>query len=309
MNQLLDADPWEEPPLRVRPTPRRRLLRIAGWLRELRPGPRWKRGLGLAVQLAGCAGAAVCLVSLVLLPVLAHRVASALPDSLAVLAEAARGLQEPLDLAGESLGGASAALEGVGGMLLSAGESLDSLGTVLGSVSEVLGEDAPEAIDAARDALSSAEAGAQAIDGALRTLSYLGPLTGVTYDPEQSLQEGLSEVAASLEPLPDALRDIGADLDGAVSDLGPLRSSMEEAAGQVGVLAGRIDALEDFVVGRRPALENLALAASGAAEKAPAWVWAVAGAGELLLVVAFLEQIAIVVVGGELRAEAEANGR
>ncbi len=301
VGRLLQTDKAKEVPLRVRPPGERSLPALAGGVRQRLSGLGWRKGFGLAVQVAGGLGTALCLGGLVLLPLLAVRAAAAVPDSLASLAEAARGLQEPVELAGGSLGEASAALDAVGEMLLGAEGSLGTIEPLLRSIGELVGEDTPEAIDAARGALTSAEAGAEAIDATLRTLSYVSFITGVSYDPEQSLQDALAEVNAGLEPLPDDLREIQADLDAAAEDLEPMRTSAAEVAGHLDDLAASLEALEEYVLGQSAALDDLAASAARAAERAPVWVWTVAAVAEPLVVAAGLEQIAIVVVGGQIR--------
>jgi hypothetical protein len=271
--------------------------------------PRWRRALGLAIQLAGGVGVALCLVFMVVLPVVARGASQAIPDSLSALADGASRLGEPVQEAGAALGEASTALDGVGEMLLTGGQAVESVEPLLGSIGELVGEDAAVAVEAAGNAMVAAEAGAGAIDSTLRTLSYLGPLTGVTYDPDQSLEEGLAEVSAGLEPLPEALRAVRTDLDEVAEGLAPLRSSTEEVAGYLDQLALRVEGLGEVVERQSAGLDDLALAAAEAAERAPAWIWSTAGVAELLLLIALLEQVAAVYVGGQLGAgRAEEGG-
>ena len=305
VQRLVQTVAREEVSLRAQPVRGRRVLGAARRARERLAAAHWRRGVGLAVQSAGGLGAALCLVCLVILPLVAGRVAATCRESLASLAEAAGTLRDPLEIAAGSLGEGAATLDAVGTMLLSAEASLESLEPLLDSVGEVVGEDAPAAIEAARGALVSAEAGAAAIDSTLRALSYLGPLTGVTYDPEQSLQDSLAEVGASLEELPDDLRGIQDDLDAAVEDLEPVRSSMEDVAGHLDVLAASLAGLEEYILIQSTALDSLALSADRAAESAPAWVWRMTAACELLLLLTWLEQIAVLLVGRQLRIGGE----
>ena len=276
---------------------------------EQRSTARWRTGLGFAIQVAGGLGALLCLVLVILVPLSASRVAASLPESLTLLAEGARRLRDPLELAAGSLGEASAVLNATGAMLLTVGESLESVEPLLTSVGDVVGQDAAEAIDAARSALESAEGGAAAIDSTLRTLSYLGPLTGVTYDPEESLQESLAEVNASLEPLPDDLRGIQDDLDEAVEDLEPVLTSIDGVAAYLESLTVSVEELGEYVLSQSTALGRLAVRADRAADSAPAWVWRVALLLEFLLLLACLEQAVVIVVGKQLRTGGEGWGR
>lgn len=104
---------------------------------------------------------------------------------------------------------------------------VDDLDELLDSVSQFLNSDAPDTIESVHDALQSTQEGARAIDRVLRGLSTVSFLTGVEYDPEQSLDASLANVAQGLFPLPESLRQVSGDLGDLRSNLDQLDESLE----------------------------------------------------------------------------------
>jgi ABC-type transporter Mla subunit MlaD len=103
---------------------------------------------------------------------------------------------------------------------------VDDLDGLLDSVSEFLSGEAPDTIQSAHEALQSTQEGARAMDQVLRGLSTVSFLTGVEYEPEQSLDASLAEVAESLAPLPQSLRQVSGDLDQLKTNLDQLSETL-----------------------------------------------------------------------------------
>lgn len=115
---------------------------------------------------------------------------------------------------------AATALDASAAALEEAQVNIKELDPLLESVQVLLGEEAPNTIIATQVALESTQSGARAMDRVLRVLSSIRVLTGVSYDPEQPLDEALLGVAESLEPLPAQLLSVS-------EEIGTYRSTLE----------------------------------------------------------------------------------
>jgi len=258
------------------------------------PRNRW---LGRAIQASAAVGIVVSVICIVLLPILALRVASWIDGVLmTVSAEsdlAAASMQQvalALDEGAHTLRAAQASLRKVH-------ESMLETEPLITSTAELVGEQAPVIITDTRNALTSAEQGAAAIDQVLRTLAVLGPITGVTYSPERPLDEGLSEVAESLEPLPSALRQVGEELGTAASSLVRIGGSFEEVGEELGNYAQDISGKSAVLADLAGDLDTLSSDADNARGKIGPLVLVISTVLELLLAGQALGQSAIFHVG------------
>jgi methyl-accepting chemotaxis protein len=143
--------------------------------------------------------------------------------------------------AGVSLTMASKTLDDTGNFLLESKDLLGRSSNLLRSVGELVGEDATKTILSTQDALEAAIPGSQTIDSMLKALSVLEPLTGFSYDPEKTLSQGLEEVAASLEPLPESLVEIRIQLEEAADELDGLAPGLDEVEDDLSDFSEKLD--------------------------------------------------------------------
>lgn len=139
----------------------------------------------------------------------------------------------------------------------------DDMDALLESVSTFLSGEAPDTIESARDALQSTQDGARAMDRVLRGLATVSFLTGVDYDPEQSLDASLAEVAESLSPLPESLRQVSGDVDG-------LRSNLDQLSESLVTMQEDLPGLQTELASSSQTLQQNAEAAGQLAESAAA---------------------------------------
>jgi hypothetical protein len=234
------------------------------------------------------------------LPFAASRVIGFTQGALVSTANSIQTAAESLRLAGDSLGEASKTLNDTGVAVVAADGSLESVQQLLRTTADAAGDDVPATIEAARLALISAESGALAIDQVLRTLDSFGWLTGVSYNPEQSLDASLSNVATELEPLPESLRELEGDLDVTADDIEPLQASLETVSGDLASFSTSLTALQEQLYGQAADLKEQAAALEKAASRIPFWVWVAVIAVELVLVGVAVEQYAVVFVGRQI---------
>jgi hypothetical protein len=259
-----------------------------------------KRCLGAIVQVVGVLGVVLALLCMLGLPFGASRVIALAQEALASTVGSIQNAAKSLQLAGDSLGEAAQTLDDTGVTVVAADDSLESVEQLLRTTADAAGNDVPATIEAARLALISAESGALAIDQVLRTLAGFGWLTGISYDPEQSLDAGLSNVAVALEPLPGSLRELEGDLDATADDIELLQSSLETVVGDLSSFSTSLTALQAQTYKQATDLQDRAAALEEVSSWVPFWVWVVVIAIETVLVGVAVEQSAVFFVGRQL---------
>ena len=300
IQQLVQAEAWQVQPVAARPTPSNVLSGLMLRLRKRWVAIPWRRCLGIALQVTGGLGSLVSLACMIALPFLASRGVKLAQGILVSTAASTRTAADSLQLVGDSLGQASIALGDASVTLGTTEDSLESVEPLLRSVGGLVGDKAPTTIDAARQALISAESGAKSIDQVLRTLARLEALIGVTYDPAQPLDRSLADVAAGLEPLPAALKEVRGDLDAAVEDIGPIRSSLEVVAGDLVSFSASLDRLQERMYDQSSTLEDVATSTEQAVGRMPVSIWIATIVIEVILVGIGLEQCAVLIFGRQL---------
>jgi methyl-accepting chemotaxis protein len=271
-------------------------------------GAGWKRFAGAVIQVTGVLGLIICLVGAVGLPLLAGRVSEQVHLLLLTAADGAANGALSIRLAGDSLGQGSELLRGASTTVGTINSSLGRTQPVLLSVGAVVGEEFPTTIVAASEALRSAQSGAASIDRVLRAFASLDFITGISYDPEKSLDQSLSDVAAGLEPLPTALAGVQDDFDVLADALSPVQASLEDVADDLGALAESLDQVREQTDEQAAILEEMAEAADRAATRTTTWVWAVFITIDVVVVLLGVEQLAIITVGRQLRREGRSTG-
>ena len=241
------------------------------------------------------------LVGMVLVPILAFRFSNWIDGVLFTISVETDLAADSIHQVAFVLDEGAQTLEAAHASIRSVERSITDTKPLIDSTAQLIGEQAPEIITDTRNALTSAEDGAIAIDQVLRTLAVFGPITGVTYSPERPLDEGLSEVAESLEPLPAALREVGDELGQAASSLGTIGSSLEEVGEEMGSFAGDISGKSVILAKLASDLETMSKDTNTARGEIGPVVVILSTLLELLLAGQALGQSAIFHVGRSMR--------
>ncbi len=207
--------------------------------------------------------------------------------------------------AAEGLGSAADALLEASSLISAADITLSTSQQALLDLSVLVGQEAPQTLRATQQALEAAQGGAQAIDGALRALAVLGPLTGVQYDPQRTLSASLQETAATLETLPGTLEQVSADLVGVAHEAEALKPGLQ-ATGQdlqrlavdLRTMAGELDGLANQLQQALAGLRSV----PGALQRAVPWI---IGGAELVLLWGLMVQLAVLQFGRHLAWHAQ----
>ncbi len=210
-----------------------------------------KSWIGRAVQFMCTVGIVLDMLGILLVPFLAARISSWADERMISM------VQETMQLSGSIrqinvtinngvvvLGTAETTIRGIE-------STIADTGPLIESSASLIGDHAPQIIDDTRDALVVAEEGARAIDQVLRNLSKISFLTGVSYAPETPLDEAISEVTDSLEPLPEALRQIG-------DELGQTHSGIEDVGSVLAIAGDELKVFTEELGSKDKALVELA---------------------------------------------------
>jgi methyl-accepting chemotaxis protein len=111
-------------------------------------------------------------------------------------------------------------------------DAIGSSGPMLDSIATMMTEDLPTTIRATQSSLEAVEKSTKIIDTVLRALTFF---PGISYNPEQPLNEAVGDVSNSLNDLPESLAemesiltDTKGDLEVIQSDLALLAENMSE---------------------------------------------------------------------------------
>jgi methyl-accepting chemotaxis protein len=176
---------------------------------------------------------------------------------------------------------------------------------VLDTVGSAIGEDASMTIRATHRAVVAAQGGARAIDSTLSALSVVEFLTGVSYDPEQSLSASLEDVAASLDDLPETLTGVQESMEDSAESLDQLRPRIMRVSGDLESLSENVFSAVDLVESQRVTVRRVAGNVQSLDRELAKWFWvpvATLFIGALGLGILFL---GLYVLGSELRTSAE----
>jgi len=271
----------------------------------IQPPPHsWDNQPGWTGPLLQAAGAVALIVSLILmiaLPVLRLKLTNKALVSLERVTQQVHGLVEIVHAGADSLALAQESLSEVGDFLQVTQGTLEESGPFLDSIAQLLGTDAPATLEATQGALAASQGGAAAIDSTLRTLSLLGPLTGVRYDPENSLSDSLAETAQTLDPLPDALRAVEQDLVAVQDQLDQIPASMEMMHQDLAQFAGDLGGLSESFHDRAVQMDEFLVQLERASEGIQRGSWWAMIAMELLFLWNTILAIIVLSHGREMR--------
>lgn len=210
--------------------------------RETRSG---RKLLGLALQVVSAVGLLISTAGVISLPVFYSRGARAAESTLNTLAGEIRQGSELLEDLGRDLENSQQALDAALDLFTEIQNLLADSQPLLEDTAVLLSDTAPGLIADTGAALGAAEEGARAVDRVLRSLARISFITGVEYDPEQSLDAGIAAAVEGLEPLPGALQEVGRDLEQAGTSLAELNPDLETFSRELDSFTSEISDQQD----------------------------------------------------------------
>lgn len=122
--------------------------------------------------------------------------------SISVSHSALDAIGQTIEAVDEVASSTSASLDSTAASVSSASSTLDGAVTAIEDVAEFLDQELPVTLDSIQMSMPAAIQAANAVDGTLRALSFVG----VDYDPEEPFGESLARVNTALSSLPDEIR-------------------------------------------------------------------------------------------------------
>ncbi len=187
---------------------------------------------GRALLIVGALGVAGALVVGVTGWILAGRASRTITTTIEPLSGIVVNVAETIGASEVMVSRTTEAIDSIESATRSTARTLDSVSQVVEEVGMLVTEDFADSLESAVDTLPGLIDTSRVIDRTMRALS----LIGVDYDPDQPLDESLSDLEASLRPLPEQLRDqaelitvVQDDLEQIATDAGRLAAVLLEA--------------------------------------------------------------------------------
>jgi methyl-accepting chemotaxis protein len=189
-------------------------------------GQQLKQYLGQIIQVHSIFSIVISLVCIVIFPILFSQAADMVENLLLNISQETDQIAVSIRQASLIFDEGTQAIEVSVLSIRSIEGSIKDTKPLINSTAELLEETAPLIIEDTRNALITAKEGARTVDQVLRNLAKFWLLTGVSYSPEQSLDEGIQEVIESLDPLPAAFREVGGEITNTNSNLNEVGKSL-----------------------------------------------------------------------------------
>ena len=228
--------------------------------------------------------------------------------------DAEAAIAEQLDLVDRALSATSGGLAVADGSLTQAVGTVTSLKTTLASVgttvngavptfdalASLLGEKLPATVEGAQKTLTSAATSARSIDEIMATVSAIPFLGPGKYNPDVPLSQGLTQLSASLDGIPEALRAAEGGLSTTSMSLQGLQGQFGDMAASVGQIATSLDEGRAVLKQYQGVTSELQAAISAIRSSLAGWLqWLRLGLS-LLLIWLGIAQFALITQGWEL---------
>jgi len=271
-------------------------------IQDIKEEPRSSRKLlGLALQMVSAVSLVLIAAGMILLPVFLFKGAESAQSALGDISSEAQNLADLGQSLRRDLDQSNQVLLSTVDLFAEIDNILKSSQPLVNDTSLLLRETVPDLIEETSAALTAAEDGARAVDQVLRNLARIRFITGVEYDPEQSLDAGIAAAGESLEPLPNALQELGAALDNSGSGLKDFRKELGGFSTELNIFLDRISQEQDRLDELSNQLEELSDRLENLETKIRPAALTLAMVSELVLAGQIVIQLALFTYGRELR--------
>jgi hypothetical protein len=205
------------------------------------------------------------------------------------------------------LGTTEKTISQIGIVLEATRSSLDQLtGTVsdlnplLETTREIIGDDLRGVIIATQDSLVTAEESAKNVDKLLFALDTISFLTGVTYDPDLTLSEGISGISEELEPLPEDFEDLAEGISSAGQNLVLLSTEISKIEQSLGNTDGVLLEIESAIGRAQTVSSGLETTFIEIQDKLTSWINSITAVIIAILLWMVIVQIGLFFQGSEM---------
>ncbi len=263
-------------------------------------GPLLKRVFGLGLMIFSALGLVISLLGLVAVLRLNKPVAQSADDALALTLTALDTTGQTLGLLHSALGEAQDALGVMETVVQSTEDGLQNTGALIGSLSDALAGDLPPMISNSQDSLSAAEEGAAVIERMLYGLNVISALTGVTYDPDESLTESLARLNDNLDVVPRTLANVDENLNAVQENLNGMQAGFTDVTPTLeeseAILVEAQATVDDYI----SVIDEVSLRTRSLRASLPNWIRTATFALYFLLIWLAISQIGLLWQGWEM---------
>jgi uncharacterized phage infection (PIP) family protein YhgE len=262
---------------------------------------------GIALVGAGLAGIIFCVVGLFVLARVEQRVESVVTEQLELIERALATTAEGLTLAETSMEQATATLVSLSDSAGGAGQAVSGTVPTVDAVSELLGEQLPATLESTQATLNSAATNAKLVDDVLFALTTV-PLLGIDqYSPDVPLEQGLRQVAASLDEFSPALIQAQDGLSSASGDLEGLGENLVVMADSISEVATSLESTQSVLTQYQDIIAELQKLLASVQESMPTWLRLLQLGLSLVLIWLGVAQLGLITQGLELIARSRAT--
>lgn len=234
-----------------------------------------RRFFGLLILLTGIFGLVLGVIGLRAANNLIDQLGVGLDNVLEMTTTNLDNVHETLAVTKSSLREATVAIETVQTTALDLSVTITQTRPFLGSVNEVATQNVPESLDAFQTAIPNIAEVAGGIDDAMTALSNFTFLTqiagfdlgfdlGIDYSPAVPFDETITELGASLEGLPESLRELDTQIQVTSDNLVVISHDVEQLSTDIGNINAQLKRFDPVVDGYIKTVSDLRFSANQA---------------------------------------------
>lgn len=270
-----------------------------------------RRFFGILILLTGIFGLVMGVVGLRATNNLIDQLGVALDNTLELTVTNLDNVHETLVVTKSSLREATVAIETVQITALDLSTTITETRPFLNSVNEVATQNVPGSLDAFQAAIPNIAEVAGGIDDAMTALSNftfatqllgvdLGFDLGIDYSPAVPFDETITELGASLEGLPDSLRELDTQIQVTSDNLVVISQDVEQLSADIGNINAQLKRFDPVVDGYVKTVSDLRFSANTARQNITSQLETLKMGANLLFLWLALMQITPLYVGAKL---------
>jgi peptidoglycan hydrolase CwlO-like protein len=205
---------------------------------------RLKRLSGLILLVFSAVGILFCLSALVAVLLQRPHIISGAEDTNQIVLSSLKTANEGLITTQDTLSQSKSVLLATRSSLRQLDGTITELNPALETTQKIIDEDLRAVLEATQVSLVTAEESAQNVDKLLYALDSISFLTGVTYDPDQTLAAGIAGISEDLEPVPISFGELAEEISSTGQNLSLLSAEINKIEKSLGNLDRVLDDVE-----------------------------------------------------------------
>jgi hypothetical protein len=255
---------------------------------------------GIVLVLAGVAGLVLAVAGLIALARVEARVESATLEQIEIVERALQATSDGLELADQSLSGATATVASLQTTLSQVGRSVDDTVPIVEDGTNMVVILLPRTLSSTQRALLSASDAARQVERFLAIATAIPLLAAEPYDPEVPMYEGLEDAAADLGRIGHALEAMEPGLAKTSDNLSALGSEFEAMSESIEQVSSSLEDTRSILMQYQGVAADLLDVAERVHAGLPEWLRVLRLGLSLVLIWLGIAQIALITQGWEL---------